>query len=115
MSEPSSHYDLRDVVPGDWEEVCIVYFPYISRSDIEKKFQGKVVGREKFVSEAHWMLLGINGKREITQVVLDVDVGRFLADNFKGASWQRNCVSSQEAVLTWITQNGQRYLKLGNY
>ncbi|MEW6530966.1 MAG: hypothetical protein AB1473_09035 [Thermodesulfobacteriota bacterium] len=114
VKEPSSHYDLRDVIPGEWEEVCIAYFPYITRSDIERKFQGKVVGREKFVSDAHYMLLGINGKREITQIVLDVEVGAFLSDNLKGAAWRVNCVPRQEAVLTWMTENGRRYLKLGN-
>ncbi len=88
VNERVSYYDLRDVIPVEWEEVCIVYFPYITRSDIEKKFHGKVVGPDKFVSKAHWMLLGINGKREITQVVLDVEVGTFFLDNFRGPSWK---------------------------
>jgi len=113
VSEPSSYYDLRNIIPEEWEEVCIVYFPYMTRSDLEKKFHGKIVGRDKFVGKAHWMLLGINGKREITRVVLDVEVGAFLADNFRGASWRVNCVSREQAVLTWITENGKRYLKLG--
>jgi hypothetical protein len=113
---PSRSYDLRSVIPDEWEKVCIGYFPYENQKHIEKKFGGKVRGNFKIVvNKSDWMFLGINAENEITQVVLDREISTFLFNNFRGvAAWGGSCVSRDQAVLIWLTHNGKPYLKLGD-
>jgi hypothetical protein len=115
LSGPSKNYDLRSVIPADWQEVCIAYFPYAEQSHIEEKFGGKIRGEYQITFEDQYMLLGINANNEITQVVLD-GVGSFLANHFRFGVWRRaNCVSREQAVLISRTSNGQQYLTLGDF
>lgn len=111
----SRNYDLRTVIPAEWERVCIGYFPYASQAHIEEKFRGKVLGKYKVVGDSNWMLLGINAKNEITQVVLDVDVSIFLSKNFRSTrTGHVDCVYREQAILTPTINNGKQYIKFGN-
>ena len=113
---PSRSYDLRSVIPDEWERVCIAYFPYAMPSDIEERFGAKIRGKfEVVVNDANFMVLGINAENEITQVVPDREISMFLGNNIQGLGlWRASCVSRQHAVLIPITDNGKQYLKLGD-
>lgn len=106
------HVDLRTVVPANWERICIAYLPYAAGSDVEKKYQGKIVGQYNLSGDANWMILGISAQREISQIVLDVDVSRFLASNLSSVS--DNCAYRTEAVLKSTTNNGKKTFHFGS-
>ncbi len=105
--------DLRNIIPGAWEKVCLGYFPYASRSRIEDEFRGKIIGEFKVVSDSNWLLLGITANNEITQVVLDLEISRYFGDHFRGLPTARSCVSRDQAVIASVSQEGKRFIYLG--
>lgn len=112
---PQKEYDLRTVIPDEWERICIGYFPYQKQSHVEKKLGGKIVGKSEIVpNDTNWMFFGINAKNEITQVVLDHEVSIFLGDNFTMSGLGVNCVPREQAVLTPTIRDGKPCLKLGH-
>ena len=111
----SSSLELRSMAPIAWEKLCLVYFPYASQFHIEEKYQGKILGEYKSVGDANWMLLGITGNNEITQVVLDLEVSKYLGEHFRPVASSSQCVSRANAVLVLEADgNGERYVRLGN-
>jgi hypothetical protein len=113
---PSRSYDLRSVIPHDWDRVCLGYFSNLDQKHIEKKLGGKIGGNFTiFGYKSDYMVLGINAENEITQVVLDREISIFLSKNFRGLNvWGARCVSRDQAVLTSRSDNGKQYLKLGD-
>ncbi|MFZ5864396.1 MAG: hypothetical protein ACOYXY_00800 [Thermodesulfobacteriota bacterium] len=114
LGGPSKNYDLRTHIPKEWERVCIDFLPYAPQTFVEEKFAGKIRGEYQIVCDTNFMLLGINANNEITQVVLDKDVSRFLGNSFRGCDpGCVNCVPREKAVLRSITRNGTSFLELG--
>ena len=107
------HIDLRTILPANWDRVCIAYLPYITRSDVEKKYRGKVVGEYKMAGDANWVILGISDRGDISQIVLDAEVSQFLVNNLKYSSPTDSCTHRTEAVLKSIASNGKRLFHFG--
>jgi len=110
---PLKSLDLRRHVPVEWEQVCIGYFPYTPKTVVEEQLQGKVIGRFEIGSDSTWMLLGISGKGEITQMVLDHKLNELLSKHFRAPA-RHVCVSRQQALLLPVEVDRNIYVNLGS-
>ena len=111
----SRNYDLRPNIPIEWKRVCIDSAPYANQTIAEKKYGGKFHGKYQQLDDSSLMVVGIDANNEMTQVVLDGDVSRFLGQTYRGCG--RNClnsVSREQAVLTPVTRDGKTRLQLGS-
>lgn len=112
-NDAQASLDLQSVIPAAWEKVCLGYIPYASKSRIEDEYQGKILGEFKVVGDSNWMLLGITASNEITQVVLGLEISRYLGNHFRGAATAKSCVSRDQAVLIAVHHEGKRSIHLG--
>lgn len=105
--------DLRSYLPIEWEKVCIGYFPYASKAMVEEKLQGKIISKFENGNDSRWMLLGISGKGEITQVELDDKISILFGKHFRAPA-RYVCVARQQALLTATTDGRNIRINLGN-
>ncbi len=112
-NDAQTSLDLQSVIPAAWEKVCLGYFPYTSKSRIEDEYRGKILGEFKVVGDSNWILLGITASNEITQVVLDLEISKYLGDHFRGTATEKSCVSRDQAVIVSAHHEGKRVIHLG--
>lgn len=109
----SSELNIGEQVPKDWKTVCLGFFPYVSRANLEEKLKGTAAGPLGAAEDSSWLLLGIDANRVITPIQLERKSAQLLAVHFQ-APTQYVCAVREKAILTPVSTHNTLFLKLGS-